>query len=75
MEPTRGQEQLNDPLAAARAMLRQSFGYADFRMGQGEALASVLAGRNVLAVMPTGSGKSLLYQLPAMLDGGLTVVV
>ncbi|MCY2926634.1 MAG: RecQ family ATP-dependent DNA helicase, partial [Planctomycetota bacterium] len=52
-----------------------SFGYADFRMGQGEALASVLAGRNVLAVMPTGSGKSLLYQLPAMLDGGLTVVV
>ncbi|MEI7837139.1 MAG: RecQ family ATP-dependent DNA helicase, partial [Planctomycetota bacterium] len=75
MEPTRGQERQDDPLAAARAMLRQSFGYADFRMGQDEALTSVLAGRNVLAVMPTGSGKSLLYQLPAMLDGGLTVVV
>jgi ATP-dependent DNA helicase RecQ len=64
-----------DPLAPARELLRSKFGYADFLPGQSEPLAAVLAGRDVLAVMPTGSGKSLLYQLPAAMDAGLVVVV
>ena len=59
----------------AAATLKSVFGYDDFRPGQGEIIAAVLAGKDVFAVMPTGSGKSLCYQLPAVLDGGLTVVV
>jgi ATP-dependent DNA helicase RecQ len=62
-------------LARAAALLAERFGHAAFREGQPEALASVLAGRNLLAVMPTGSGKSLLYQLPALVQDGLTLVV
>ena len=59
----------------ARATLRSVFGYDDFREGQAEAIARVAAGQPLLAVMPTGSGKSMCYQLPALLDGGLTLVV
>lgn len=59
----------------ARATLRSVFGYDDFRPGQAEVIAAVLAGENVLAVMPTGSGKSMCYQLPALVEGGLTVVI
>ncbi|MBV9634640.1 MAG: DNA helicase RecQ [Methylobacteriaceae bacterium] len=59
----------------ARAILKSVFGYDDFRPGQEEVIAAVLAGENVLAVMPTGSGKSMCYQLPAATDGGLTVIV
>jgi ATP-dependent DNA helicase RecQ len=59
----------------AAATLKSVFGYDTFRPGQSEIIAAVLAGRDVLAIMPTGSGKSLCYQLPAILDGGLTVVV
>ena len=55
--------------------LRSRFGFAEFRAGQREAVEAVLAGRDVLAIMPTGSGKSLCYQLPAVVGGGLTVVV
>jgi ATP-dependent DNA helicase RecQ len=62
-------------LAAARHALRTTFGFDGFRPGQEEVVAAVLAGRDVLAVMPTGSGKSLCYQLPAMLRDGITVVV
>ena len=62
-------------LAAARAALKSVFGYDDFRPGQAEIVAAVLAGQDVLAVMPTGSGKSMCYQLPALVDGALTVVV
>jgi ATP-dependent DNA helicase RecQ len=61
--------------SAARAALKSVFGYDEFRPGQGEIVAAVLAGEDVLAVMPTGSGKSICYQLPAIVDGGLTVVV
>ena len=66
---------LADRLAAARAALGSIFGYGDFRPGQAEIVAAVLAGEDVLAVMPTGSGKSMCYQLPAIVDGALTVVV
>jgi ATP-dependent DNA helicase RecQ len=59
----------------ARALLKSIFGYEDFRPGQAEIIAAVLAGEPVLAIMPTGSGKSMCYQLPAIVDGSLTVVV
>ncbi len=62
-------------LAAAQRILRATFGFEEFRPGQAEIFAAVLAGRDVLAVMPTGSGKSLCYQLPALLRDNLTIVV
>ncbi len=62
-------------LAAAQQVLRTTFGFPDFRPGQAEIIGTILDGRDVLAVMPTGSGKSLCYQLPALLRDGLTVVV
>jgi ATP-dependent DNA helicase RecQ len=62
-------------LAAANHLLRSVFGFASFRDGQAEIIETILAGRDVLAIMPTGSGKSLCYQLPALLGDGLTVVV
>jgi ATP-dependent DNA helicase RecQ len=62
-------------LAAAERSLRTTFGFAGFRAGQAEIVAAILDGRDVLAVMPTGSGKSLCYQLPALLRDGLTIVV
>ncbi len=62
-------------LNEARETLRKTFGFADFRSGQGDVIGAILDGRDVLAVMPTGGGKSLCYQLPALLRDGLTVVV
>jgi ATP-dependent DNA helicase RecQ len=62
-------------LAAAQQALRSTFGFEDFRPGQGAIIETVLAGADVLAIMPTGSGKSLCYQLPALLRDSLTVVV
>ncbi|GAB6057401.1 DNA helicase RecQ [Desulfonatronum parangueonense] len=58
-----------------RTVLKQVFGYEDFRPLQAEVIASVLAKEDALAIMPTGSGKSLCFQLPALLFPGLTVVV
>ncbi len=55
--------------------LLERFGLQDFRPGQREAVAAALAGRDSLVVMPTGGGKSLCYQLPALADRGLVVVV
>ena len=55
-----------DPLT----VLRDTFGFEDFRLGQREVVDAVLAGRDCIAVMPTGAGKSLTFQLPArVLDG------
>ena len=51
------------------------FGYGSFRAGQREAVEAALSGRDTLVVMPTGGGKSLCYQLPALASGALTVVV
>lgn len=62
-------------LDAARAVLRRHFGYPDFRGAQAEAIGSALAGRDVLVLMPTGGGKSLCYQVPAVVLPGLTLVV
>jgi ATP-dependent DNA helicase RecQ len=56
-------------------VLREVFGYEAFRPLQDEIIGAVLGGEDVLAVMPTGGGKSLCYQVPALILGGLTIVV
>ena len=58
----------------AHALLREVWGFDAFRPGQEEIVAAVTAGRDTLAVMPTGGGKSLCFQLPALMRDGLTVV-
>ncbi|HUF75758.1 MAG TPA: ATP-dependent DNA helicase RecQ [Longimicrobiales bacterium] len=58
-----------------RTVLRDVFGFPDFRPGQREIIDAVLAGRDCIAVMPTGAGKSLTYQLPARIMGGTVLVV
>jgi ATP-dependent DNA helicase RecQ len=62
-------------LDEARALLRERFGYPDFRPGQTDAVSAILGGRDTLVVLPTGGGKSLCYQVPALLLDGLTVVI
>ena len=59
----------------AERTLREVFGLEAFRPGQSEVVAAMLAGRDVLSVAPTGSGKSISYWVPALVDGGLTLVV
>ncbi len=59
----------------ARQALQRRFGFTAFRRGQAEAVAAALADRDALVVMPTGSGKSLCYQLPALMRDDLTLVV
>ncbi|HNX11257.1 MAG TPA: RecQ family ATP-dependent DNA helicase, partial [bacterium] len=56
-------------------LLKAHFGYESFRPGQELAMDSVIAGRDTLVVMPTGGGKSLIYQLPALILDGITLVV
>jgi len=63
------------PPREALAVLHERFGHADFRPGQGEVVAAALAGKDVLCVMPTGAGKSLCFQVPALLRDGVTLVV
>jgi len=62
-------------LADARRILEERFGHPAFRIHQLKVLGPLLAGRNVLAVLPTGAGKSLCYQVPALLGTGLTLVI
>ncbi len=57
------------------SVLRDFFGHSSFREGQEAVIDAVLAGRDVLAVMPTGAGKSMCYQIPALMFDGITVVV
>ncbi len=65
----------NPTIQDARAVLKEAFGYDEFRPGQESAVAAVLAGRDTVVVLPTGGGKSLCFQVPALLMPGLTVVV
>jgi ATP-dependent DNA helicase RecQ len=62
-------------LSALQRSLRDTFGHPDLRPGQAEVIRSVLAGHDTMAIMPTGAGKSLCYQLPALHLEGTTVVV
>ncbi|AZO10786.1 MULTISPECIES: DNA helicase RecQ [unclassified Mesorhizobium] len=58
-----------------RRVLKDVFGFGDFRPGQAAVMEALLGGHHVMAVMPTGAGKSLCYQVPALVLGGLTIVV
>src|SRR3984893_8712840 len=62
-------------MSAALTSLRAHFGFDEFREGQREVIATILEGKDAVVVMPPGSGKSLCYQLPAMMLGGATLVV
>ena len=64
-----------DTLAKMQDTLSQTFGFSAFRAGQQDIIERILAGENVLAVMPTGAGKSLCYQLPALIKETKTIIV
>ena len=64
-----------DPLDEARAILRRTFGHADFRGLQAPVISEILAGRSAMAVLPTGGGKSVCYQIPSLIRPGLGLVV
>ena len=67
---------MDDELARrAREVLKRHFGYAEFRPGQLDVVTAVMRGRDAMVVIPTGGGKSLCYQVPALALGGLTVVL
>jgi ATP-dependent DNA helicase RecQ len=66
---------LDSPLLAARDLLRRTFGHAEFRGLQAQVIAELLAGRSAMAVLPTGGGKSLCYQIPSLMRPGLGLVI
>lgn len=59
----------------ANEVLKKYFGYDDFRLGQKELIQAALQGRDVLGIMPTGAGKSICYQVPALMMSGITIVI
>jgi len=65
----------SENLRKARSFMEKTFGFHDFRPGQDEIMESVLDGSDTLAIMPTGGGKSLCYQVPAFIRPGITLVI
>ena len=63
------------PVSEKRALLKSVFGYEGFRPGQEQLIDALLQGRDAMGIMPTGAGKSMCYQLPALLLPGITLVV
>ena len=76
MHPSRPREELS-PIVTPElsTALKRNFGFDSFRPGQEEIVSDVLAGRDLLAIMPTGGGKSLCFQLPAIMRPGVSIVV
>jgi ATP-dependent DNA helicase RecQ len=66
---------MTDSMLEARRLLQHHFGYPEFRPAQIPVIRSILQGRDTLAVLPTGGGKSICFQIPALVLGGLTIVV
>ena len=66
---------LNMNITRAQEILKHQFGYDSFRMNQQAAIETVLKKKDCVVLMPTGGGKSLCYQIPALMSDGLTVVV
>ena len=75
MPPAKNRARARGVASRAQDVLVRRFGHSAFQPGQLEPIQAVLAGKDALVVMPTGSGKSLIYQLPALILPGLTIVV
>ena len=65
----------SDVIKQAEALMYQHFGYSSFRQAQGTLISGLMAGRDVLGIMPTGAGKSMCYQIPALMLPGITLVI
>ena len=68
-------EETVSTIADARSLMQDRWGYESFRPGQKEVIEAVVHGRDVLGVLPTGGGKSLCYQIPALLHDGFVLVI
>src|ERR1017187_6548561 len=67
--------EISDTDPQLHSLLKERFGFSSFRLGQLDVIRSVIQGRDAMAVMPTGRGKSLCYQLPSLRKPGITVVI
>lgn len=71
--PETGSERITG--MTAKETLKTYFGYDSFRSGQESIIEAIMAGRDSLAIMPTGAGKSICYQIPALMLPGITLVI